>query len=665
MTLTIWQDTTRTNTITENHQYTPDITGLANGNILVTWTDASDLAADGYGSDVMGQILDPLGTPLGDPIFLNEGYGENREESNPQAVATPDGGFILIYNYFGNSEQDQLFRRFDADGQPTGQQSYVVNDASGGTFYSDFDIALRPDGSAVIIYRRDDGSDEDLMYRALNTDGSIGAEVEVRYDQDPSGNTQGDPDNPASAVLNDGRVIVVYQEEDNTIYGAEYSIINTDGTVTQRYNVTPADTRQDDVDVAALADGGFVITWREGTTLKAQLYDNASPYPAKRGGEVDLATDTNAKDTARVTQLDDGGFAVTWIDRTDKVITTKVFDADGVETGDPLDLSYGGFDAYNLDVATSADGRIMVTWQAYPDDSYSDLDVMHAILDARTGLITVEDGTVTTASRIGSAIDGSMAEDVFYGMEGRDDLSGKGGADSLFGGAGDDEINGGKGGDMLRGDKGHDEVYGDTGADRIWTGNGNDKAWGGGGRDQVWGGDGADKVWGGSNHDKLYGGDGRDKLWGDKGEDRLYGGDGADTIWGNDGEDVIKGGAGADRIIGGADQDRMQGDGGADTFVFKSASDARRGAETRDVILDFEVNRDTIDLSAIDADTTRSGNQAFDFIGTEGFDDAGDLRIHLKNGDAFVRADRDGDGVADFEIKLETPGALDAFDFIL
>jgi serralysin len=52
---------------------------------------------------------------------------------------------------------------------------------------------------------------------------------------------------------------------------------------------------------------------------------------------------------------------------------------------------------------------------------------------------------------------------------------------------------------------------------------------------------------------------------------------------------------------------------------------------------------DWIDLSAIDANTAISGNQAFDFIGSDAFTAAGQLR--LSNG--ILYADTNGDKAAD------------------
>lgn len=81
--------------------------------------------------------------------------------------------------------------------------------------------------------------------------------------------------------------------------------------------------------------------------------------------------------------------------------------------------------------------------------------------------------------------------------------------------------------------------------------------------------------------------------------DTISGGLGADTISGGLGDDTITGGAGADILIGG---------GGADTFVYSGTADTQRVAVTdaitgnvssADVISDFEVGTDLVNLSAV------------------------------------------------------------------
>lgn len=127
---------------------------------------------------------------------------------------------------------------------------------------------------------------------------------------------------------------------------------------------------------------------------------------------------------------------------------------------------------------------------------------------------------------------------------------------------------------------------------------------------------------------------------------------------GGAGDDTLSGKGGADKLLGGTGDDVLTGGKGADHFVFKSVA-----AVDGDTIRDFShAQGDRIDLSAIDANLDRGGNQAFSFIGNDGFSGkAGQLQY--KNG--IVAGDVDGDRVADFHIDIANHAALHANDFIL
>ena len=109
----------------------------------------------------------------------------------------------------------------------------------------------------------------------------------------------------------------------------------------------------------------------------------------------------------------------------------------------------------------------------------------------------------------------------------------------------------------------------------------------------------------------------------------------------------------------------MTGGSDADIFVFVARGDSLAGTN-RDVITDFRRNVDTIDVSAIDADWTARGNQAFEFIGGRQFDDAGQLRLGRDaDGNRVLQADQNGDGRADFAVTLNGVTFLSVDDFIL
>lgn len=142
------------------------------------------------------------------------------------------------------------------------------------------------------------------------------------------------------------------------------------------------------------------------------------------------------------------------------------------------------------------------------------------------------------------------------------------------------------------------------------------------------------------------------------GNDRITGGSYGDKLEGFAGNDVLYGRGGADKLYGGS---------GADAFTFKSVKDSTVFSGGRDTIQDFSASqRDRIDLRAIDANTKASGNQAFSFIGKNGFHDkAGELRYEKYGSGALVSGDVNGDGNADFSIYVKGLASLSKSYFIL
>ncbi|WP_424138253.1 M10 family metallopeptidase C-terminal domain-containing protein [Roseomonas chloroacetimidivorans] len=174
----------------------------------------------------------------------------------------------------------------------------------------------------------------------------------------------------------------------------------------------------------------------------------------------------------------------------------------------------------------------------------------------------------------------------------------------------------------------------------------------------------ADVLKGGATNDVLSGRGGTDDLSGGAGDDKLAGGTSDDVLSGGSGNDTLEGNSGNDLLAGGIGADVLTGGGGRDLFVFMSFEDSLDGSG-RDVITDFASN-DTIDLSAIDAQASDDGDQAFAFIGSEAFTgEAGELHV-VRDGDYFIaEGDVDGDKAADFQIALAGNPSLAASDFIL
>ena len=182
-------------------------------------------------------------------------------------------------------------------------------------------------------------------------------------------------------------------------------------------------------------------------------------------------------------------------------------------------------------------------------------------------------------------------------------------------------------------------------------------------------------VFGFAGNDELIGGSGADVFVGGYGADRLIGGDGTDTLGGGQGGDVLNGGArrdildggdGADILTGGTGKDRLTGGAGADQFAFLDG-DLSADHSLTDIITDFsQAQGDLIWLKAMDADTTLAGDQKFQFIGAGAFTGmARQLHYVHDGGNTFIEGDTDGDGLADFVIRLNGLHVVDAADYVL
>ena len=192
------------------------------------------------------------------------------------------------------------------------------------------------------------------------------------------------------------------------------------------------------------------------------------------------------------------------------------------------------------------------------------------------------------------------------------------------------DIHAGSGNDVLIGGSGQHNLYGDEGDDRFYVGSGPALFDGGAGTDtadfsnspaaatvnlnltglQTYAAGltvqlrSVENLTGSAFGDVLIGNGDANLLDGGNGDDALTGNAGNDTLWGGAGNDTLNAGDGDDRLYGGAGNNTMTGGSGADTFEFHRLA-------ARDVITDFDVAHDIIDLGADDGYTgytlTQSG----------------------------------------------------------
>ncbi|HEX9948286.1 MAG TPA: calcium-binding protein [Allosphingosinicella sp.] len=272
---------------------------------------------------------------------------------------------------------------------------------------------------------------------------------------------------------------------------------------------------------------------------------------------------------------------------------------------------------------------------------------------------------IGTGNDLNNQIYGAGGNDTLSGGDGHDNLTGNGGDDSLHGGLGHDVLSGGTGADTMAGNDGNDAYVVDNVGDVVTEVSGE-------GADIVysflatytlaaevenlqWNGSGSFTGTGNGLDNVVYGGGSDDTLSGADGNDELRGSGGNDILDGGVGDDYLIGSSGADIYTGGANSDLIQ----IGYFDSGTGVDADR-------ITDFETGIDLIDLSGWDADFNAPGNQAFTFIDSDAFTStAGELRTFFDGVDTWIQGDITGDGLADFEIRLDGVVTLASWDFLL
>jgi hypothetical protein len=348
------------NATTADQQLNSSIAALSDGGFVVTW---SSLLQDGSGYGIFGQRYDATGAEAGGEFRVNTVTTNDQRYSSVAALA--DGGFVVTWSSGGN--QDGSFsgvygQRYDATGAKAGAEFQVNTATSSDQQYSS--VAALADGGFVVTW--------------------------TSFDQD--GSSFG-------------------------IYGQRYGATGVTVGDEFKVNTTTADSQYYS-SVAALADGGFVVTWTSfgqdgsGEGIFGQRYDANG---AANGGEFQANTATlNRQDYASVAGLSDGGFVVTWSsllqDGSGWGIHGQRYDANGAPAGDEFQANTETTDwQIYSSVAPLADGGFFVTWSSFVQDR-NHYGVYGQRYDAR--------GTKAgTEFRLNDIVVGDQANESFYGAE--------------------------------------------------------------------------------------------------------------------------------------------------------------------------------------------------------------------------------------------------------
>ncbi|WP_117194795.1 T1SS-143 repeat domain-containing protein [Rhizobium terrae] len=366
--LTALGDETTVNSTIAGGQRLPVVAALENGGHVVVWQSFDQ---DGSLETIVAQRFDGNGNPLGSETIVNATTGDSQVQ--PSVAATTDGGYVVIWQSSGNGF-DLYGQRFHADGSRNGEQFSISGDGD----QHQVTVTALDNGGFVVSFTAWDGDAGTCVFaQVYNSEG--GGSMPFLVNTFVNG-TQGAP---SIASVGDGFVVVWNsfgqdQAFSQGVYGQRYTANGRPIDGEFRVNVTTAGFEHNAV-VTGLPNGGFVVTWMAKGLSDVDGYDVfARVFDANGQGGSEFQVNTgseNDQDFPSVAALPDGGFLITWTSFAQDAAGTdgiygQRFDSNGVKVGneflinsDPagdqtIETAQGGDTA----IAVTKEGNVVVIW---------------------------------------------------------------------------------------------------------------------------------------------------------------------------------------------------------------------------------------------------------------------------------------------------------------
>lgn len=318
---------TMVNTYTTARQQWASVAALSDGGWVVAWQSSGPFASykgqvydvedtgrvgqDGHGSGIYVQRFDAGGGRVGAETRINT--TTELDQRTPEIQGLADGGYVVVWTSPDGGGTGVFAQRYDAAGSPVGGETRVntAAPAVGGGTGSELALAALPDGGYWVAWTAAPAGGKQVYLQRFDGGGArAGAETLV------SPNSA----KPDLVTLADGSVVAVWEDGDGNGGHIHAQRFDTAGTAGGPEQIV--DGRSAGVYVpalAALADGGYVVTWHGSgsdpsyltrTEVFAQRYDAAG---APVGGETRVNAGTaGPQSLPDVAGLADGGYVTTW-----------------------------------------------------------------------------------------------------------------------------------------------------------------------------------------------------------------------------------------------------------------------------------------------------------------------------------------------------------------
>ena len=361
------------NSYTLDDQLRASIAADADGDFVVVWDSRLQ---DGFLFGVFGQRFASSGAALGSEFQVNSWTAS--VEYLPDVASDADGDFVVVWTgYVGGFSV--FGQRFASSGAELGSE-FQVNSFTASFYFGSFapNVASDADGDFVVVWNSNfqDGTLFGVFGQRFASSGAaLGSEFQV------NSYTNFDQRDPQVASDADGDLVVVWTSHQDGqsfgVFGQRFTSGGSpSGTEFQINSYTL--NYQGEPDVAADADGDFVVVWstfpyQDGSSVGAmgQRFDNTG---APVGTEFAANVYTIGLQHYPAVAMDaDGDFAVTWTsegqDGSNDDQFVRRFDSSGSADGSELQVNtYTAGVQFLASTASSPEGNLIVVWRSVSQD---------------------------------------------------------------------------------------------------------------------------------------------------------------------------------------------------------------------------------------------------------------------------------------------------------
>jgi hypothetical protein len=307
----------------------------------------------------------PPGAALGGPTEAADLSPAGEVVDGPDVAVAPDGTSTVVWSARQGGGDFQVFARRIA---PDGTRGAIQQLSASGQDALAPRVALAPDGTATVAWVRSDGANFLAQARRISPGGTP---EESTKNLSTTGH---DAAAPQVAVGADGTSTVVWKRFDGSHYLVQERRIAPDGTREAAFH-TLSEAKQDAVEpgVAAGPDGTATVVWSRfdgSNSIVQERRIQADGEPAETTASLSGSGENAIEPELAV--AGDGTATVVWdrFDGSHWIVQAQRLSAAGLPEGGAANLSAGGRDAAEPQLALAEDGSATVVWDRFDGASF-------------------------------------------------------------------------------------------------------------------------------------------------------------------------------------------------------------------------------------------------------------------------------------------------------